>query len=148
MMVLLCVYLYLTLPIVHIYLCFGGRWVLTAGILDRMLGSPEIRLIPCWFSDRRENVFDIIHILGQSVHLLSKSLIPPFCDFPFFGVSSNILSDQIVSCANHAKCHPWWLNWMHRPTGDQEVAGSTPTKVGDLWRLIVKYFLQSFSPFR
>ena len=32
----------------------------------------------------------------------------------------------------------------------QEVAGSTPTKVGNilLWRLIMKYFLRSFSPFR
>ena len=37
-----------------------------------------------------------------------------------------------------------------RPTGDQEVAGSTPDEVGNIlsWRLIVKYFLQSFFPFR
>ena len=37
-----------------------------------------------------------------------------------------------------------------RPTGDQEVAGSTPAKVGNIlsWRLIMKYFLRSFSPFR
>ena len=30
-----------------------------------------------------------------------------------------------------------------RPTGDQEVAGSTPTKVGNIfsWRLIMKYSL-------
>ena len=37
-----------------------------------------------------------------------------------------------------------------RPTGDQEVAGSTPTKVGNIrsLRLIMKYFLRSFSPFR
>ena len=37
-----------------------------------------------------------------------------------------------------------------RPTGDQEVAGSTPAEVGNIlsWRLIVKYFLRSFSPFR
>ena len=34
--------------------------------------------------------------------------------------------------------------------GDQEVAGSTPTEVGNIlsWRLIMKYFLRSFSPFR
>ena len=40
--------------------------------------------------------------------------------------------------------------WMRRPTGDQEVAGSTPAEVGNilLWRLIMKYFLRSFSPFR
>ena len=33
---------------------------------------------------------------------------------------------------------------------DQEVAGSTPAKVGNilLSRLIMKYFLLSFSPFR
>ena len=39
---------------------------------------------------------------------------------------------------------------MRRPTGDQEVAGSTPAEVGNIlsWRLIMKYFLQSFSPFR
>ena len=45
---------------------------------------------------------------------------------------------------------PRWLSWMRRPTGDQEVAGSTPTEVGNIlsWRLIVKYFLKSFSPFR
>ena len=43
-----------------------------------------------------------------------------------------------------------WLSWMRRPTGDQEVAGLTPTEVGNIlsWRLIMKYFLQSFSPFR
>ena len=38
---------------------------------------------------------------------------------------------------------------MHLPTGDQEVAGSTSAKVGNIlsWRLIMKYFLRSFSPF-
>ena len=36
------------------------------------------------------------------------------------------------------------------PTGDQEVAGSIPAEVGNIlsWRLIMKYFLRSFSPFR
>ena len=45
---------------------------------------------------------------------------------------------------------PRWLSWMRRPTGDQEVAGSNPAKVGNIlsWRLIMKYFLRSFSPFR
>ena len=44
---------------------------------------------------------------------------------------------------------PWWLSWMRRPTGDQEVVGSTLAEVGNIlsWRLIMKYFLQSFSPF-
>ena len=37
-----------------------------------------------------------------------------------------------------------------RPTGDQEVVGLTPTVVGNIlsWRLTMKYFLRSFSPFR
>ena len=37
-----------------------------------------------------------------------------------------------------------------RPTGDQKVAGLTPAEVGNIlsWRLIMKYFLRSFSPFR
>ena len=37
-----------------------------------------------------------------------------------------------------------------RSTWDQEVAGLTPAKVGNIlsWRLIMKYFLRSFSPFR
>ena len=37
---------------------------------------------------------------------------------------------------------------MRRPTGDQEVAGSTPAEVSNihLWRLIVKYFLRSSAP--
>ena len=37
-----------------------------------------------------------------------------------------------------------------RPTGDHKVAGSTPAEVGNIlsWRLIMKYFLRSFSPFR
>ena len=47
-------------------------------------------------------------------------------------------------------CRPRWLSWMRHPTGDQEVTGSIPAEVGNIlsWRLIVKYFLQSFSPFR
>ena len=45
---------------------------------------------------------------------------------------------------------PRWLIWMCRPTGDQEVTGSALAEVGNilLWRLIMKYFLRSFSPFR
>ena len=40
-------------------------------------------------------------------------------------------------------------SWMRCSTGDQEVAGSAPAEVGNVlsWRLIVKYFLQSFFPF-
>ena len=27
---------------------------------------------------------------------------------------------------------PQWLSWMRYPTGDQEVAGSTPAEVGNI----------------
>ena len=49
-----------------------------------------------------------------------------------------------------AFCQPRWLSWMRRPTGDQEVAGSTPAEAGNIlsWWLIMEYFLRSFSPFR
>ena len=42
------------------------------------------------------------------------------------------------------------LHTAESPTGDQEVAGSIPAEVSNIlsWRLIVKYFLRSFSPFR
>ena len=45
---------------------------------------------------------------------------------------------------------PRWLSWMRGPTGDQEVAGSTPAEVDNIlsWILIMKCFLRSFSPFR
>ena len=29
-------------------------------------------------------------------------------------------------------CRPRWLSWMRRPTGDQEVVGSTPAEVGNI----------------
>ena len=60
---------------------------------------------------------------------------------------------QLISAFSWARPSarwPRWLSWMCRPTGDQEVAGSTPAEVGNilLWRLIMKYFLWSVSPFR
>ena len=44
-------------------------------------------------------------------------------------------------------CRPRWLSRMRRPTGDQEVAGSTPAEVGNIlsWRLIMKYFFYGHS---
>ena len=55
-----------------------------------------------------------------------------------------------ISSKHNVYCRPRWLSWMRRPTGDQEVAGSTLVEVGNIlsWRLIMKYFLRSFSPFR
>ena len=63
--------------------------------------------------------------------------------WPFHSKSVPLLQCFIAS-------GPRWHSWMRRPTGDQEVAGSTPAEVGNIlsWRLIMKYFLRSFSPFR
>ena len=68
-----------------------------------------------------------------------------FCFFIFIHFPLSPLSLSFISSSR-----PRWLSWMRRPTGDQEVAGSTPAEVGNIlsWRLIMKYFLQSFSPFR
>ena len=55
----------------------------------------------------------------------------------------NLLLLNIFYVAIHISFGPRWLSWMRRPTGDQEVAGSTPAEVGNM-----KYFLWSFSPFR
>ena len=44
----------------------------------------------------------------------------------------------------------WVAQLDARPTGDQEVAGSTPARSATFFRedLIMKYFIRSFSPFR
>ena len=66
--------------------------------------------------------------------------------FVFFWQGMGTRSDLVI----YTVYRPRWLSWMCRPTGDQEVAGSTPAEVGNIlsWRLIMKYFLRSFSPFR
>ena len=48
----------------------------------------------------------------------------------------------VVRHAKESTCRPRWLSWMRRPTGDQEVAGSTPAEVGNIlsWRLIMNIF--------
>ena len=69
------------------------------------------------------------------------------------GVGSNVTQPSGMYVCMYVCMYvyrPRWLSWMRRPTGDQEVAGSTPAEVGNIlsWRLIMKYFLRSFSPFR
>ena len=62
----------------------------------------------------------------------------------WFGIAIGYIS----SIFDRVICRPRWFSWMRRPTGDQEVAGSTPAEVGNIlsWRLIVKYFLRSSPP--
>ena len=67
-----------------------------------------------------------------------------------FLMRNMIFLDSVDWVGKLQTSRPQWLSWMRRPTGDQEVAGSTPAEVGNIlsWRLIMKYFLRSFSPFR
>ena len=62
----------------------------------------------------------------------------------WLGLSTPILRVIMITC------QPQWLSWMRCPSGDQEIMGLTPAEVGNIlsWRLITKYFLWSFSPFR
>ena len=71
----------------------------------------------------------------------TSDFIVNLCDYQFF--------IQELWLAKYTYSHRW-LSWMRRPTGDQEVAGSTPAEVGNILscRLIMKYFLRSFSSFR
>ena len=48
-----------------------------------------------------------------------------YCIYYCFIISLSVIS-------TYPKCRPHCLGWMRRPTGDQEVAGSTPAKVGNI----------------
>ena len=76
--------------------------------------------------------------------LILKSLITWQC----LGIGPSNLEGMLVLTSKW-HCRPRWLSRMPRPTGDQEVAGSTPIEVGNIlsWRLITKYFIWSFFPF-
>ena len=73
-----------------------------------------------------------------------------------FGNVSGLASCQVWEagsghCGKLSKHQPASMAALDaRPNGDQDVAGSTPAEVGNIhsWRLIMKYFLRSFSPFR
>ena len=79
---------------------------------------------------------------------LYRSHITPLKCYLFFRLA--LSSKKVDLRIRTGQCRPRWLSWMRRRTGDQEVAGSTPAEVGNIlsWRLIMKYFLRSFSPFR
>ena len=63
---------------------------------------------------------------------------------------SRSVSDLVLHCLYLPALSASVAQLDARQTGDQEVAGSTPAEVGNIlsWRLIMKYILWSFSPFR
>ena len=82
---------------------------------------------------------------GTFLEVENTSSAPGKYGTPQLSYVEQMYYDVIIICNR-----PRWLSWMRRPTGDQEVAGSTPAEVGNIlsWRLIMKYFLRSFFPFR
>ena len=105
-----------------------------------------------WYiiKDRHYGLFWLDRNTKQRLFFLSVAL------WVQFGTGGFRYRDRFQYCLlpntvlKHRLSRPRWLSWMRRPTGDQEVAGSTPAEVGNIlsWRLIMKYFLRSFSPFR
>ena len=98
------------------------------------------------------NIFWIIFLLDLELNFIGKLLV-----FRWELIVLLLLQADIIEAFNSTSRY---LNDLlmpasvaqldARPTGDQEVAGSTPAEVGNIlsWRLIMKYFLRSFSPFR
>ena len=89
------------------------------------------------------NVYDIIKSHFSVLHSKREML------FSMMMMLSSGLTKRRSMRFHLRQYRPRWLSWMRRP-GDQEVAGSIPAEVGNIlsWRLIMKYFLWSFSPFR
>ena len=79
-----------------------------------------------------------------SLHCLLK----PVSQHNYYSDKKFYIDYICIECIGHKPASVAQLD--ARPTGDQEVAGSTPAEVGNIlsWRLIRKYFLRSFSLFR
>ena len=114
------------------------------------------KLLSASVSARRSaHHIDIFHLDSPEVCCLHLSyiVVPWVLNFPpCRGPGGSIPTGNVASLvsSNCPLCRPRGLSWMRRPTGDQEVASSTPAEVGNIlsWRLIMKCFLRSFSPFR
>ena len=95
---------------------------------------------------RSKSVFRIVCTLPSDMPVQLAISLTDNCA----SCSTTIFTAATLALVTEVRGRPRWLSWMRRPTGDQEVAGSTPAEVGNIlsWRLIMKYFLRSFSPFR
>ena len=91
----------------------------------------------------------------QGLYLLGKKLtfLQTDCEDPDKTplTAASALSVHCLPTSKHLTLGPASVAQLDaRPTEGQEVAGSTPRRVGDIvsWRLLMKHFLRSFSPFR
>ena len=109
----------------------------------------KIRLFPAhqktFLKKTTKNNWYLLVQFNKQANYFSPSALP-VCDSAAWLVALKIWTVRLFSL-HSANIHHYMM--MHRLTGDQEVAGSTPAEVGNIlsWRLIMKYFLRSFSPF-
>ena len=142
-------------PCFHLSIC---PFVCLSFICPSVFSFPDDNLSKYqWIFTKLGMCIDIVEIWfgianGQISSIFDSYLpmtFPYFCFRMITWVNINGFSPNLVRAL--ILCgRPRWLSWMRRPTVDQEVAGSTPAEVGNIlsWRLIMKYFLRSFSPFR
>ena len=55
-----------------------------------------------------------------------------YCDILIFIFSDIADSDFMFFAMYNITCQSLWLSWIRSPTGDEEVAGSTPAEVGEI----------------
>ena len=90
-------------------------------------------IIPCRFYKVLPNRHSKCENSDNGRKLVSLFVAPYFSDM------------SIKLCRRRSDAAPASVAWLDaRPIGDQEVAGSTPRRVGNIlsWRLIMKYFPQ------
>ena len=111
------------------------------------------------FSSRNKNIMWIPPLICSydCRTLRSSSKVPDYISPLLIWILLYILTTKtpflmspLKRLLTYEPLHLYHRFWMCRPTADQEVAGSAPAEFGNIlsWRLIMKYFLRSFSPFR
>ena len=145
----------------------GGSWkpfYISFLVIISSLISHSVKNSKTWFRQEYGEVLSVYLLIsqGQWISVRGNSgrikwgtvsmccLISRWTSAGMIQVGVQFSSVSICSKISNSAGWPWWFIWMRRPTGDQEVTGSTPAEVGNIlsWRLITKYFLQSFSTFR
>ena len=74
-------------------------------------------------------------------------IVGPFSEWRWNNFDIGASLESVLLRLNHKYPEPASVAQLDaRPTGDKEVAGSTPAEAGNIlsWRLIMKYFLRSF----
>ena len=128
-----------------------GGWVVNIFSFE----SQGLRFKSCWRYSSA-HVCTVLYCTEPSIIILPLSLydfnpLYTSVDSPHYILEQSNFNFRYVCLWDLGISREKCLNYlqMRCPTGDQ-VTGSTPAEVGNIlsWRLIMKYFLWSFSPFR